>query len=64
MGDESRIKLELELEIEAGEPMTGWVGASGHEPDRFEGVLELMARIDHLRASGAIENRPAPKRDP
>ncbi len=44
----------LVLELEAGEPIRGWLAVPNGPRRRFAGLLELVAALDHLRGDGAL----------
>lgn len=44
--------VRLIVELEAGEPIAGWVDPPSGPRERFAGLLELVAMLDRLRGVG------------
>lgn len=56
--------VRLIVELEAGDPITGWLEPVGGQRERFEGLLQLLTTLDRLRSGGdppTIGDEPAAK---
>ena len=42
----------LRLELDPGDPLTGWIAADGQPVKRFRGWIELMTAVNAARAMG------------
>jgi hypothetical protein len=50
----------LIVELDAGDPVTGWVERAAGPRESFEGLLEMLAAFDRLRS----EEPPAGEQHP
>jgi hypothetical protein len=47
----------LVIELEPGEPVSGWAAREGEPPVRFEGLLAFISLFERLRSSDEPEDR-------
>ena len=57
--DASRATKTVRLEIDATEPIGGWIAGAGRRRSRFDGWLQLISSLEHAAAEVGPKT-PAP----